>query len=115
MRTSSFGPTTAVEHDRLRRHRQIRFRRVIGVIEPDADELADASDTRPDAFVRRHDGQRRWIELRETCERFGQERIARDIADDAGQVADRAAGIEKAGFFAAGSAVSQQLHESVFP
>jgi hypothetical protein len=58
--TSSFGPDDAgrrlVEEDRLRRDRRAGFGRVIGEVQADRDEVADAADGRADPRVRRRRG-----------------------------------------------------------
>ena len=86
------------EDDRLGRHRGAGLGGMVGVVEADADELADAGDAGADARHRRID-QRQAVGIepaqlgRAPPDRAPRRAMSRDMA---GEVADRAAGIEQA-------------------
>lgn len=69
------------EDDRLRRHHGARFGGMVGVIQPDADELACPRHARPDARVAFHQRERLQIDLGQRRQRIRIEHTAREIAD----------------------------------
>ena len=116
----SFGPQMALvafmKIDRLRRHRHAGLGGVIGVVEADADELADLADAGADAGLTVHAAAA--CEGRQPRSRSrprSRQDLARDVGDDAGEVADRAVLVEQAGFLLALWAVAQQLHGFLAP
>src|SRR3984957_8756635 len=102
-----------VEDDRLFRDRHAGFGGVVGIIEPDGDEISHPADARPDPRLAFHQRQFFRIELFQLGEDAGRERVAGNIGDDFGQIADAALGIDHAGLFAAGCAVTNELHGSL--
>ena len=113
---SSFGPQIAgrrlVEDHRLLGERHAGLGGVVGIVEPDGDEIADPADARPDARIAAHQRQLVDLRLADLGEPLGRERLAGDVGHDLRQVADAALRIEDAGLFAAGRAVADELHRS---
>ena len=84
---------------------------VIGVVEADAEEFADAGDAGADAGVAGDDGQGVGIDAAEVLEGIGQEGRASDVGQDVSERADVAFGVEEAGLFVARVAVAQEFHD----
>ena len=83
---------------------------MVGVVQADADELADPGDAGADPRSAVDQRQRRRIDLRQPRQRFRQQRVAADVRDDARQIADLATVIEQAGLFLSGGTISEQFH-----
>jgi len=83
---------------------------VVGVIEPDANELADAAHARAQAQVLLrhacHQWQRLDVEAAQARQAFGQQRGAADVVNDAREVAHAPRCIEHAGPFLAAQSVA---------
>ena len=86
------------------------FGGVIGIIEADADEFADAADAGADAGSAGDERERRRIESGDALEGVGREGFACEIGDYGGEVADLVGFVEQAGFFFAGLTVAQEFH-----
>ena len=88
------------------------FGGVLGVVEADAHEFADAADAGAECAVERHrpSGSDVEVERAELIERGGGERVAGEVVDDAGEAADVAGGVEDAGLFLAGRAEAEEFH-----
>src|SRR5262249_18702548 len=113
------GPADArgrlVEDDRLLRNRHAGLGGMIGIVEPDGDEVADAGDARADARLALHQWQlvdRRLADLGET---LGRERFACQIRNHLGEIADAALGVDDSGLFAAVRAEADELHGAISP
>ncbi len=83
---------------------------MIGIVEADADELADAGNARAVTRTGRGEGERRRIDGGDLCQASIGEGIAGDVVDHTGEVADLAIGIDEAGFFSARRAEAEQFH-----
>src|SRR4029077_14717495 len=101
-----------VEDDRLLRDRHAGFRRMVRVIQPDGDQIADPADARADPRLALDDWQpagRGLLDLREASWRQG---IAGKVGHDFREIADVSLCVDDAGFFAAGRAEADELHGS---
>ena len=101
------------EDDRLGRNRHPGLRRMVGVVEPDADELASPGDARPEARGAIDTGQLRGVESGETAQTRGPQRIAGNVVDVRAEVAKSPGRVDHTGAFGAGRAVSDELHRSL--
>src|SRR5215472_5513328 len=103
-----------VEDDRLLRNRHAGLGRVVRVVQPDGDEVADMADAGADARLALDDrqlaGGRRLLDLGEAP---GRERVAGEIGHDLGEIADAPLSVQDSRFFAAGRAEAQQLHDDL--
>ena len=79
-----------VEDDRLLRDLHAGLGGVVGIIEPDGDEIADAADAGADARLALHQRQLFRLELAQLVKPAGDNAVTRDIGDDLRQVADAA-------------------------
>jgi hypothetical protein len=84
---------------------------VVGIIEPDGDEIADAADASADARLALHQRQLFRLELAQLVQARGRQRCTRDVGDHLRQVADAAFLIDHAGLFAAGRAIANEFHD----
>ena len=83
---------------------------MIGEVQPHGHEIAHIGNTGADPHpVRRH-RQRDRVERGESGERLRIDGLAPDIVDMCGEIAQRAFGIDQAGFLRAGSAKTDKLH-----
>jgi hypothetical protein len=83
---------------------------VVGIVQPDADELADAGDARPEprrALDQRQGGD---VDRAEALDRRRRERVAGNIVDMGFERADPSSGIQETGLFLPARAVTQQFH-----
>ena len=71
------------KEDGLGWHGQVRFRRVIRIIEADGDEFLRIGDARTDAGITAHQRQRFRLDLGEARQALWADRIAADIGNDA--------------------------------
>jgi hypothetical protein len=88
---------------------------MVGIIQTDADELADAPDARADAQAGRQFRKATDIEIAKTLQSLRQEHGAGDIGNDRGQIAKRPFAVEQRGFFTTFLADTQQFHSSILP
>src|SRR5580700_2312075 len=102
-----------VEDDRLFRDRHAGLGGMVGIIEPDGDEIAGPGDARPDPRLAFHQWQFFRIELFQLGKAAGREHVGGNVGNDFRQIADVAFGIDQAGFFAAGCAVTNEFHGSL--
>ncbi|MGF6874468.1 hypothetical protein OKW35_003940 [Paraburkholderia sp. MM5477-R1] len=111
---SSFGPLIALVHllkmTGSAGYRQIRFRRVIRIVQADADELADLADARSNARITFDDRERCRIERAQFRETFIAEPSAVDIAHHLRQIANLALRVEQARLFLAFRPITKQFH-----
>ena len=100
------------EQHGLGRHVEPRLRRMIGIVEADGHDLADAGHgwTQPRASV--DPGQRGGIERLKPCHAFREQDIARDVVDFPGKIADAAIRIDQAGFFLSRGTIANQFDHS---
>src|SRR6266567_2182735 len=101
-----------VEDDRFFRDRHAGFGGMVGVVQPDGDEIANLADAGPDARIAAHERQLFRLELAQFVEARWRERGAGNVGNDFGKIADAAFGIEHAGLFASWCAVTDELHGS---
>jgi hypothetical protein len=99
-----------VEHHRLVRHRHARLGGVVGIVEPDGDEIAHGADAGAEPRLAGDHFQPLDIRFADLGEAAGFQHLAVDVFDDARQVADLAVGVEDAGLLAAGRAIADELH-----
>jgi hypothetical protein len=83
---------------------------VVRIIEPDRDEVARAADAGTEPGAGLHRGQLREVGLLDLVETLRRERVAGDVRDDLGKIADAAVVVDDAGLFAAGRAEADELH-----
>src|SRR3546814_10075787 len=104
------GAVRLQEHDRLLRDRGTGLRGVVGVVQADTDDLADAADAGADARVAVDLGQARRVDALQLVETAGK-RGRVDVGDHARKVADRAGCVQDARLFLPARAIAQQLHD----
>src|SRR5438067_12702517 len=68
------------------------------------------ADARPEPRRPRYKRQARRVEPAQAIERARRERVAIEVADRAGEIADLVVEAQEAGLFLAGRAVAQKLH-----
>jgi hypothetical protein len=95
------------EQDRLGRHGQMRLRRVIGIVEADRDEFANARDRNAEPRLTRDRRQRARIEFREPSQAGGAEMLRAQIGQLARKIAHDAVTVEKPGLLVARGSVTQ--------
>jgi hypothetical protein len=103
------------EHDRLGRNRKPRLLGMIGVVEPDRDELADADIRHAEARIAVHRRQRLRLDPREHLQAARRELSRADVLDDLRKVAQPALGVDHPRSFVARLAVTAQLHMVIPP
>jgi hypothetical protein len=99
-----------VEQDRLAGHPQARLGRVVGEVQPDADEVAHAAHARPEPRPFRRERQRGGVLSADALNRSGGQRLSGDVRHDAAEVANAALRIDQAGTFRAALSEPHQLH-----
>ncbi len=83
---------------------------MIGIVQPNADELSYLSNTGSESLRALDDRKRRQIELAKTIDSVREKRLPRDIGDDAGQIANLVVRIQEAGLFPTGRTVAKEFH-----
>ena len=83
------------------------------IIEADRDDLGHPTDAGAEPRRARDERQGCQIERAQPIECGRHERLAVDVADCTGEVADLAVAIEHAGFFLTGWAIAQELHRDL--
>src|SRR5262245_44222047 len=83
---------------------------MVGVIEPNGDEITDPADAWAEPGIAAHRRQIVGLELAHASEAFGGERLAGQVWNHLRQITDAALGIEDSGFFAPGGAEADELH-----
>jgi hypothetical protein len=99
-----------VEDDGFLGQRVAGFGGVVGVVEPDRNELGGAGERYAIARVAAHQGQFRSLDLRKLGERLGRQLVGTDAGDDTGQITKLAICVDEAGFFLAGFAEAYEFH-----
>jgi hypothetical protein len=84
---------------------------MVGIVETDAQELADIADARPQPRRRVDFGKARRVDFAEPGKRIGTDRRAVDVIHMCRQIADRPRCVDHTGFFLPSRAKSQQFHE----
>ena len=117
MMVSSFGPQMQelhlVEDDRLLRDRHAGLGGVVGIVEPDGDQVADPADAGGrGADCRVTSGSFSIGRLADLREALGRQRVAGDVGHHLGEVADTPFGVDDSGLFAAVRAEADELHGS---
>ncbi len=92
------------------RDRHAGFFGVVGIVQTDADELADVADAGADAGRSVHLGQALRVEARQLGETGLAKRIPGDIRNDALQRADRTVAVHQGWLFLALGADAHQFH-----
>src|SRR5690606_17477462 len=98
------------EQDRFGRHRHAALGRMVGIVQPDAHDLADRRDARTEPLAGGDLGQRAQVEPRELREALRGQLPEVDVAHLARQVADPAVGIDDARLLPTGGAMTKQFH-----
>ena len=93
------------EHDGLGRDGEVRFDRVVAIVEADRDDLADPGDGHAEARTARDERQRRDIDRGHRGER-----VRRDVGDERGEVADASGPVDEPGLLGAARAITAELH-----
>ena len=104
-----------VEDDRLFRNRQAGLGSVVGIVEPDGDEIADSGDAGADPRIALDERQLVDRRLADLGEPFGRERIPCDVGHHFREVADATLGVDDAGLFTAARAEADELHGALSP
>src|SRR5580693_1812024 len=99
-----------VEDDRLFGDRHAGLGGVVGIIQPDGDEIAHPADARPDPRLAFDQGQLGRIEFLQLGKALRRQRFAGEIGNDFRQIANLALVVDHAGLFAAGCAVTNEFH-----
>src|SRR5262245_27269300 len=99
-----------VEDDRLLGDRHAGLGRVVGIVEPDGDEIADPADAGAEAGIAVHQRQLRDRRLADFRQALGRQRLPRDVRHQLGEIADPPLGIDNSGLLAAARAEANQLH-----
>jgi hypothetical protein len=86
---------------------------VVGIIQSDGDEIAHPADARPDPRLAFDQRQLFRIELFQLGEAARRQGLAGEIGNDLRQIANLAHGVDHAGLFAAGGAVTNEFHGSL--
>ncbi len=86
---------------------------MVGIVQPDGDEIAHLADARPDARIAANERQLLRLELAQLVEALGRQRVAGNVGNDFGKVADAAFGIQHAGLFAPRCTITDELHGSL--
>ena len=84
---------------------------MVGVIEPDGDEIADLSEARPDPGRPAHGGQGFRLELGQTRQNAGAEHIGVDVRHHLAQVAQFSASVDQRRLFLTCPAISCEFHK----
>src|SRR6186713_2364922 len=87
----------------------------VGEIESDRDELGRRGDTGSEPRATLDGRQPAHVELAQAGQRCGRQRFAVDVVDLPRQVAQNAVGVDHARLFAAGWAITYELHSTSFP
>ena len=100
-----------VEQDRLLGHRHAGFGSMVGVVEPDGDEIANLGDAGadPGRAADRRQGFR--LELGQAGQGSWPERICVDVAHDLAQVPQFSASVDQRRFFLTHRAISCEFHK----
>src|SRR5213076_2037138 len=93
-----------VEDDRLRRQLHAGFGGVVGVVQADGDEVRRPRHARSDPRIAFHQRQLVYVGLLDLGETGRRQRLAVDVFDDLGQVADLAVLVDDPGLLFAGRA-----------
>ena len=80
---------------------------MVGIVQPDGEDLADAGDRRPQARLALDPRQGRDIQLRQGRQAFGCQRGAVDVPDMVGQIADMTVSIKDTRFLGTLGTVTQ--------
>src|SRR5262245_15486060 len=99
-----------VEDDRLLGDRHAGLGRVVGIVEPDGDEIADPADAGAETGIAVHQRQLRDWRLADLRQALGRQRLPRDVRHHLGEIADPPLGIDNSGLLAAAWAEANQLH-----
>jgi hypothetical protein len=84
---------------------------MVGIIQPNGDEIADMADAGADAWIAAHRRQLFRLQLAQLVEALWRQHVARDVGNDFRQVAQLAVLVDHAGFFAARCAVTNESHD----
>ena len=98
------------EDHRLGGNGCIRFRRVVGIIQTDGDELAGADAGQSQPWAARDRRQRGRIDGGEPAQAGGGDFLGPDITDVVAEGADDSVGIQHPRLFTAHRAIAQQFH-----
>ena len=97
------------EQHRLRRHFETRLRRVIGIVEADGHDLADAGHGRSQSRVSADLEQRGGVKRRQPRDALREQDVAGDVIDLPGEIAEAAVRIDEAGFLPPRGTVANQF------
>ena len=103
------------EHDRLRWNRQPGFLGVVGVVEPDGDELADPHVGHAEPRGGVHQRQRLGLVLHEHVQPARRNLLGADVVDDFREVAYAPVGVDQPRLLVARSSVAAELHIVIPP
>src|SRR3981081_4583878 len=101
-----------VEDDRLLRNRHAGLGGVVGIIEPDGDQVADPADAGGEARIAANQRQLLDCRLADFREALGRQRVPGDIGHHLGEIADTPFGVDDSRLFAAVRAEADELHGS---
>ena len=98
------------EQHRLLGNRHAQFGGVVGIIEPDGDEIANPPQARPDSGRAPHRRQGFRLELGQTRERARSERVGVDVLDDLAEVPELTGLVDERRLLLARPAISREFH-----
>src|SRR5690606_20126707 len=93
-------------------NRHAGFRRMVGIVEADADELGRACDAGPETWLVANQLKRRGIDLCELLQRSRRQGGAGDVVDMSGQATNLAVRIEHAWTLMARLSITQQFQRN---
>jgi hypothetical protein len=83
---------------------------VVGIVEPDGDEIADPADAGTETGIAVHQRQLRDRRLANLRKALGRQCLPRDVGHHLGEIADPPLGVDNSGLLAAAWAEANQLH-----
>jgi len=109
IRTNDAGGRFGEQH-RLFWNGHAGFGRVVGIVEPDGDKIADSPETGPDPGRAAHRGQGLWFELGQTRQHARSERVGVDVRHHFAQIPQFSGAVDEGRFLLARPAVSYEFH-----
>src|SRR5207302_7927349 len=103
------------EHDRLQRHRQPGFLGVVGIVQADGDELADADIGHAVSRHADHERHRLGLEPRQRAQLARRDLVGADVVDRLREAPQAAFAVDHAGLLVARLAIPAQLHIVIPP
>ncbi len=100
------------EIDRFRRHRQVRFGGMVGIVEANGDDLADIGDRHAIAWLAFDDRQGVQVLRLQLGQLRQAHLVGGNVTDEGREIADAAVGIDDTGLFLAFWTIAAEFHFS---